>query len=635
MLPKNEQKLLYKLYKNCISNNLHNLSDIHIIPPSVKIALSLGYKFSFSDQPNMNDMEKCIHEGMRKIAWKIFFNLHDNDNSMSESDLLIHKIKKSVCPSKISCPLEKVLFGEQFPKKCTSFIKSKCKKGSILHAYLKSDLESFMSKHDIIIKPSDKNAGLCIMNFSDYASEIRKQLNDINTYRPATKSEYEIKTLECRDKSNYMCNTLFQNKRLKRIVPLKAKPAKFYILPKMHKPFTNFPNGRPISSTLNAINRGISMLLDKILQPLSLHIGNLILDSPHLLLLLQNLKLDPTKKYILITADINSMYLELPLNVCKKNCLAFYEKFKNVTQFPIAISNVKLKQLLDLSLDYSFLEFEDELFYQTKGIQMGNCASVSIANITAGVELEGIWKEEIVFNGRFIDDLIAIADVTNVTTSYKQFVENMLQHNFLKFTFDISEHSVNFLDMTIQLNNDNSITTTIYQKPMNKHEFVHYNSNHPRHLLKSLPYSCGLRIKRTCSDEQVQRLELKKLMSKFMNRGYPTNILDNAMVKLEAINRADLLRPKSSLLINFLSLHNTDLLRSQNCIYVERKNNPHNTYITIPFTNRVKSLSRLIVDLFIKSLNKCSSEALKKCIVDVNVKVAFSVPNAIRKCIDR
>ncbi len=124
------------------------------------------------------------------------------------------------------------------------------------------------------------------------------------------------------------------------------------------------------------------------------------------------------------------MYLELPLNVCKRNCISFFEKYKNVTQFPLEMSIKKLKTLLDLSLDYSFLEFQNELFYQTKSIQMGNCASVSIANITAGVELEGIWKEEIVFNGRFIDDLIAIADVTNVDTDNNEFVDNLFQDNF-------------------------------------------------------------------------------------------------------------------------------------------------------------------------------------------------------------
>jgi hypothetical protein len=610
---------------------------VQVIPTSVKITLSLGYKFSFSSSPNFSEMKKFIYEGMRKVAWKIFFNLQGNKDSFNETEMLFHKIKKTVCPSALRCPLENVLFGNNFTTRCNKVIKQKCCDESALHKFLKNDLVDFMAKNNIIIKPSDKNAGLCIMNYEDYSIEVKRQLNDTNTYRPATLAEFDFKMFECKDKSNHVSNWLFKNKKMRTIIPTKYKPAKFYLLPKMHKPFSKFPSGRPISSTVNVINRGISMMLDKILQPLSHHINNLILDSPQLLLLLQNLKLDPERKYILITADINSMYLELPISVCKNNCLAFFDKYKHVTQFPIEMNKEKVKQLLDLSLDYSYLEYDNEIFYQTKGIQMGNCASVSIANITAGVELEDIWGNEIIFNGRFIDDLIAIADVTSVTENYSTFIENMLKHKFLKFTYEFSEESVNFLDMTISLNNDNSISTTLFQKPMNKHEFVHYQSNHPRHLLKSLPYSCGLRIKRTCSDTKIQETELEKLMLKFKNRGYPLPILDSTMHKLQQIDRNELLKPKSTLLINFLRLHNPGLLNEVKSVQkVERKQITNNkVYITIPFTNRVNHLSKYITDYFIKSLNQCQSASLKKCIVDLNIKVAYSVPNALRRYIDK
>src|SRR3989442_1145811 len=103
----------------------------------------------------------------------------------------------------------------------------------------------------------------------------------------------------------------------------------------------------------------------------------------------------------------------------------------------------------------------------------------------------------------------------------------MLKHSFLKFTYEFSDKSVNFLDITITLNENNLISTSIFQKPMNKHEFVHYDSNHPRHLLKSLPYSCGLRVLRTCSEPETQQNELGKLMSKFRKRGYLFDILNN------------------------------------------------------------------------------------------------------------
>lgn len=619
---------MYKLYKNSSSSSLHNLSSILNIPTTVKIALELGYKFSFSDYPNLKLMKRNIYEGMRKIAWKVYFEIYESDDTMNETDLLFHKIKKAVCPSTLRCPIERELFGKNFTKKCNRTIKSKCLKESKLHNILRNDLENFLKNNDVIVKPSDKNAGLCIMNYNDYVTEVKRQLNDIHSYRPSTRAEYDIKMFECKDKAHHVSSWLFKCKKIKTIIPAIHKPANFYILPKVHKSFTTFPVGRPISSTLHVINRGVSMLLYKVLQPLCLHIDNLILDSPHLLLLLQNLKLDPQRKYIIITADITSMYLELPINICKKNCIAFFEKYKHVTKFPIEMNAKKLKTLLDLSLDYSFVEFQNEIFYQTKGIQMGNCASVSVANITAGIELQNIWRKEIIFNGRFIDDLLAIADVTEITTNYDVFISEMLQHNFLKFSYEFSTHSVNFLDMTIKLNECNNILTTIFQKPMNKHQFVHYDSNHPKHLLKSLPYSCGLRIIRTCSETHMQQKELENLMKKFQNRGYPLSILENTRKKLETIDRKTLLIPKSDLLIHFLSLHNPTLLNNT-VQKPKRKGSSKNVYITIPYTNRIKKLNKLITDLFITDMNKCPNETLKKCIDDINIKIAFSVPNAI------
>lgn len=115
----------------------------------------------------------------------------------------------------------------------------------------------------------------------------------------------------------------------------------------------------------------------------------------------------------------------------------------------------------------------------------------------------------------------------------------MLKQRFLKFTHEFSEKSVNLLDMTITLNDDNRIFTTLFQKPTNKHEFVHFKSNYPRRLLKSLPYSCGLRIKRTYSDTEIQVIELEKLMLTFKNRGYQLPILDSTLHKLQEINRND------------------------------------------------------------------------------------------------
>jgi len=430
-LSKREQRTVYKLYSETSTqvDSIHNFATPLLIPTSVKICLKLGLKFSYSQKPNFNQIYRCANEGIRKISWQVFY-FNKNENGMTETERIIHNIKKVICPSHYKCPLEPFLFSRQFANNFTLKMRNVTQKHSKIHEFLLNDLKEFVTKHDLIIRQSDKNAGICVMRRTDYNTEVFRQLQDEQTYRPSVFSEYSLKMNDFSDKVRYLNNWLFQSLKIKRILPLSYSPAKFYILPKIHKSFDKFPVGRPISSTIKCINKGISMLLDKILQPLSLFVPDLLIDSPHLLLLLQHIKLDPGKKYILITADINSMYLELPINVCKQNCLKFFRSYSKLTKLPFPITEEQFKTLLDLSLDYSFLEYQNDLYFQHRGIQMGNSASVSVANITAAVELENMKSELLVFKGRFIDDIILILEISSIEVPISEWLNTFFRIGF-------------------------------------------------------------------------------------------------------------------------------------------------------------------------------------------------------------
>jgi hypothetical protein len=285
-LSKRQQGYLFLMYN--ISQNssvsIHNLSNIKSLPESVKILLFLGLKFSLNQKPNYKNIFQCIDEGKRKLAWKIYFSFQENDQEMDRVTEILFNIKKSICPSTIRSPIEDHLFSKEFTNNCIKSIKYHSQPHNSVHDYLIADLELFLQNNDIIIKQSDKNAGICIMNTHDYKTEILRQLNDENTYRPSTFSEFDMAVDTFKDKANFICKNILKEKKLNRIFPDTSKPAKFYVLPKIHKKFDTFPVGRPISSTIKCVNRGVSMLLDSILQPLSLLIPDLLIDSPHLLL---------------------------------------------------------------------------------------------------------------------------------------------------------------------------------------------------------------------------------------------------------------------------------------------------------------------------------------------------------------
>lgn len=627
--------MLFRLSENS-SMSVHNLSHVKILPPSIKIILFLGLKFSILDKPNYKNLLRQINEGKRKLAWRIFFELKGENKEMDRIDKILFNIKKDVCPSRAHSPIENYLFCEEFTRNCINKLKNDTQPYNKVHTYLINDLKLFIEQNKLVIKQSDKNAGICIMNNNDYKIEICRQLSDENTYRPSVWSEFLLASETFRDKASFVCKNIIKDKKIKTIFPRQCKPAKFYILPKVHKAYDKFPVGRPISSTLNCMNRGVSMILDSILQPLSLMIPDLIIDSPHLLLLLNNLQLNADRKYILCTADIQAMYLELPITTCKENCLQFFTENRDRVNLPLNLTPNQLKLLLDLTLNYSFVQFGNEMFVQHRGIQMGNCSSVSIANITAAVELrDQLSKPEIVFKGRFIDDILMIIDITDLTENMQTWLDNIFKHKFLKFTYEYSDNSVNFLDLSITLNSNNVIATSLYRKPMSKHEFVHFLSSHPSHLLRSLPYSCGLRIIRACSGITNRQNELSLLMEKFKSRNYPFPILENAMEKLKNIDRIELLKPKSSILIQFLSHHNPAILVQYGIEHLQRIENNTSSFVVVPFYKNINYLNDTIKHAFVNELSKCTNEDIKKCIEKVNIIVAFSIPNSVQRSIDK
>ena len=46
---------------------------------------------------------------------------------------------------------------------------------------------------------------------------------------------------------------------------------------------------------------------------------------------------------------------------------------------------------------------------------------------------------------------------------------------------------------------NNKLKATLYKKPTDRQSYLHGNSEHPRSLKESIPYSQALRLKRTCS----------------------------------------------------------------------------------------------------------------------------------------
>ena len=57
----------------------------------------------------------------------------------------------------------------------------------------------------------------------------------------------------------------------------------------------------------------------------------------------------------------------------------------------------------------------------------------------------------------------------------------------LKFTFECNRNSINFLALSARLNNG-ELTRSVYVKPTDRHQHLHYRSSHLDHMKRLLVY---------------------------------------------------------------------------------------------------------------------------------------------------
>ena len=110
----------------------------------------------------------------------------------------------------------------------------------------------------------------------------------------------------------------------------------------------------------------------------------------------------------------------------------------------------------------------------------------------------------------------------------------------IKFTVHQSSSEVNFLDVCIRLM-EGKLTTTVYSKPTHSHLYLNTKSNHPSHVVKNIPKSQFMRLRRICSESGDFLIQSEKYMKYFINRGYEEGKLKSTIREVSQMKREELL----------------------------------------------------------------------------------------------
>ena len=144
--------------------------------------------------------------------------------------------------------------------------------------------------------------------------------------------------------------------------------------------------------------------------------------------------------------------------------------------------------MAEFVLKNNFFEFDGEVKRQKSGTAIGTKFVPPNASIVMDeLYTEFLKSEELqpFLCLRYIEDIFFIW--THGEEKLTRFFNELSNfHSYLKFTYETSSSVVNFLDLNVSLRNG-AIHTDLYIKPLDSHQYLHYQSSQPLHIKTSIP----------------------------------------------------------------------------------------------------------------------------------------------------
>ena len=302
-----------------------------------------------------------------------------------------------------------------------------------------------------------------------------------------------------------------------------------YFLPKIHK---------PIVSVCSCPTELISSYLDKIMAPIVRSLPSYVKDSQHALQIFRDFNFLGEDKLI-FTMDITSLYTVIP------NCegllaLKHFLAFRTVKE----PRSETLLRLAELVLTLNCFSFAGSYYKQINGVAMGTKMGPNYANLFVGYIEHQFFNQ---YNGpkpdiyrRYIDDCVGA--VSSTREELNQFITAVNSfHPALKYTWEMSDTSLAFLDIKVSVEG-NGLCTSVHYKPTDSHSYLLYSSSHPSHVKNSIPYSQFLRLRRLCSEDSDFSLKSEEMCEFFDKRGYPASVVEAGHHRAQQIDRQSALQ---------------------------------------------------------------------------------------------
>lgn len=401
--------------------------------------------------------------------------------------------------------------------------------------------KNFLSHHNLLVKPADKNLGLTIIDKEWYISEIQKQLNSpeyikINNFNILDACDIYTQYFEkWTDKFKHTTKLIDKWKPDMN----KNKFPHIYILPKIHK---NPVKGRPIIPCCGWITEPLSRYLSN-------KLGKFVKDSPFTVSntmsavnRLSNYK--STIKPILVALDVESMYTKINTDEGLEVMYNYLHSHRGKTSAFMIDFYLKLLKFI---LKNNFFEFLGERYLQVTGTAMGTPVAPEYANLfMCNYEEILKYKNPDIFPKlymRYLDDMLFVWEKSE--EDLLLFIDKLNNMSpSLKLTFSYSE-KVTFLDLNLSIFQNTEgvyrIGIETFDKPINLHLYTDPNSYAPYRYRYNWIIGEHIRLIRTNSTKVTYTSNLRKFKSNLSKRNYNKQKFDCLIKRHNYNDRTSLL----------------------------------------------------------------------------------------------
>ncbi|XP_062710247.1 uncharacterized protein LOC134288682 [Aedes albopictus] len=356
------------------------------------------------------------------------------------------------------------------------------------------------------------------MKREDYDNKMRALVNDTTTYekvRSDPTSRYQIGNNSIVRRLRNL--KLIEYRTAHELTSNNAICPRIYGQPKAHKP--DLPL-RPVIPNITAPTYKLAKYIAAILQN-SFHSQYNTSSSFEFCDEVNNVTLP--EGYVMISLDVTSLFTNVPRSLVIKNIIERWNEVKTQINLDLFL------EIVEYCMEASFFCFEGQYYKQTYGTAMGSPLSPIVADIVLdsviSLAMQSIPFEITIFR-KYVDDIFMAIPRNSEQLVLEAFnsVEPRLQ-----FTIESeNDRRLAFLDTTVIRNQDQSLTTEWYAKPIASGRMLNYTSFHqPKHKINV----ANNLIHRVCSLTRNKSMEeiVKTIHHHLQMNNYPKHLINRLL----------------------------------------------------------------------------------------------------------